>query len=206
MTLSSLQENLIPCSLLWLLENIYASALFFCLCFPTLNNKVKNILMQNYSVLPLDIISCQLSLLLCLFLAWSNIILVLCWKKKKKKAQLLSSRKIESARRSAHVHKHVEISRQLLCLLFYPWSYQQYFPLKQTQCFEVMSSLSPWKPSRQDNRQKGIHFISEGVKILMCHNFCCQIKHRDHCKYVCKRHRSHIFPLLLWRISLPLAV
>lgn len=64
------------------LTDTCASALTFCLCPPTLNDKVKNLLVQKYCVLPFDIISCQLLLLLCLFLAWSNIILMLCWKKK----------------------------------------------------------------------------------------------------------------------------
>lgn len=159
------------------LTDTCASALTFCLCPPTLNDKVKNLLVQKYCVLPFDIISCQLLLLLCLFLAWSNIILMLCWKKKKHNCCPLGK---QSERQIAYVHEHVELSWQLLFLLFYPWSYQHYFPLKQTQCFEVMSSLSPWstgKLSRPDNGQKGIHFVSEGVRILMCHNFCCQIKH-----------------------------
>lgn len=91
-----------------------------------------------------------------------------------------SSRKIESERQqSACVREHVEISWQLLCLLLYVWSYQHYFSFKQTNCFEVMSPLTPRtieKLSRADNREKEMHVMFKRAETVMCHNFGYQLK------------------------------
>lgn len=101
---------------------------------------------------------------------------------------MTSSRKIESERQqSARVHEHVELSWQLLCLLFYLSSYQHYFSFKQTKYFEVMSPLTPQtieKLSRADNREKGMHVMPEGAGAAMCHNFDYHLKLTNTCMCV----------------------
>lgn len=173
----------------------YICALSFCLCPPTFNNKVKNILIKKCSTLffchhqlPAFIISVPTP---CLEQYDFNVLIKSKNKLKKKKAQLPSSRKTESERQqSTCVHEHLGRSSAYFFILddiniIFPSSKQTALKWCLPCHHELLKSCHDWTIDKI--LFLSIRAMSEGIRILMCHNFGYQLKYTEAITCICVR-------------------